>query len=195
MMKKFALIFLIVVAFANCKTVENRQISNSNLQRESDLTKAETTPNEKPLLENLTKEQKKWLGESLPPKVRKILDNAEEIEVYVDFNKDTKGLKVLSFNTIPNTVAKLSDFSLKKQFLESFYYDASLGYGGAGCWSPRHRIKVKYNNESVEFDICYQCSNFKGNGSNGRFFGSLGEESKSLPIMNEIIEKYGTAIQ
>lgn len=195
MMKKFALIFLIAVAFAHCKTVENQHISNSNLQSELDLTEPETTPIQKPLFERLTKEQKKRLDESLSSEVRKILDNAEEMEVYVDFNKETKGLKVLSFNIIPNTVVKLSNSSLKKQFLESFYYDASLGNGGAMCWAPRHRIKAKYNNENVELDICYQCSNFRGNSSKGRLFGSLGEESKSLPIMNEIIEKYGTAIQ
>jgi len=194
-MKNIALIFLIVVAFTNCKSIESQQSSNTNLKTEINSTKPEITPASENLVKDLTEKQMEQLDRSLPLNIREILDKAEEIEVYASIDKDSKQLKVLYDKNPPNTVAKLSDASLKKQFLESFYYDAALGNGGFACWKPQQRVKANYGKGSVEFDICYQCSNFKGSGSNGNFSGSLAYESKSSLVIKEIIEKYGIILQ
>jgi hypothetical protein len=194
-MKNFALIFLFAIAFTNCKSVENQQISNSNSRTETNSTKVEIAPPSEHLLKDLTKKQKNKLDESLPPKVREILDKADEIDIYYNIDKETRGFGALLYGTIPNAGARVSDVSLKKQFLESFYYDAALGEGGAMCFTPRHKITAKHNNKTVDLDICYQCGNFKGNSSNGHIGGSMQHETKSAAILSEIIEKYGTDLQ
>jgi len=194
-MKNAALFLLMTIAFTNCKNVESEQVINSNVKAEVNLTKVEMPPTTENLLDGLTTEQREKLDKSFSPKVKEILDKAEEIEVYASIDKDSKQLKVLYEKNSPNTVAKLSDASLKKQFLESFYYDAALGSGGFACWKPEQRILAKYNNQSVEFDICYHCSRFKGDNTVGKMGGSLNFNSKSLPIIKEILKKYGKEIQ
>ena len=194
-MKNVALIFLITIAFANCKSVESQQVSNSNIKTESNSTKVKIFPTAKNLLENLTRKQKQQLNERIPPKVREILDKADEIYIYYHIYKETKRLGVLMFGSVPNAGATLSDISLKKQFLESFYYDVASNEGGSMCFSPRHKITAKYNNKTVEIDICYQCKNFQGKRSEGTFAGGLADDSKSSLIINKIIEKYGTELQ
>ena len=194
-MKTFVLIVLFTIASTNCKNVDSQQVSNSNPQIEAKSTKVEIVPTSKNLLDDLTKKQKKLLDGRIPPKVREVLDKANEINIYYNINKDTKGLRVLAFGTVPNAGARLADASLKKQFLESFYYDASSDESRAMCFGPRHKITARYNNKTVELDICYECSNFQGNSSNENFSGSLAYENKSSVIISEIIEKYGTELQ
>ncbi|MDQ6787108.1 MAG: hypothetical protein M3033_09905 [Acidobacteriota bacterium] len=194
-MKNVALIFLITIAFANCKSVDSQRVSNSNLKTETNLTKIEITGTPENLLKDLTKKQRQKLDERIPPKVREVLDKADEIYIYYNIDKENNGLRVLGYGSVPNAGATLSDASLKKRFLDSFYYDASSEEGGAMCFSPRHKITAKYNNKTVDIDICYQCKNFKGNSSYGTFGGGLAYEDKSSLIINEIIEKYGTDLQ
>ena len=196
-MKNVALLFLITIAFTNCKSVESQQVSDSNIKTETNLAKVEVSqvPTSENLLKNLTKRQSQKLDGSLPPKVREIFDKADEIFIYYNINKDTNGYRVLMFGNVPNSGARISDASLKKQFLESFYYDVATGDGGALCYSPRHKITAKYNNKTVDLDICYQCGNFKGNSSSGGLTGSMPSETKSAPILATIIEKYGTELE
>ena len=59
------------------------------------------------------------------------------------------------------------------------------------CFTPRHKIVAKYNDETVEIDVCYQCKNFEGKSSVRNFGGGLAYEDKSSAIVNEFIEKYG----
>lgn len=196
-MKNTALIFLVLIALASCKSVESPPISDSNLKIESNLIEVEQTLNREKPLAALTKNQQKQLDERIPPNIREILDKADEINIYYNVNKETKSLRVLGGmeNAVPNAGAILSDASLKKHFLETFYYDASSNESGAMCFSPLHKITAKYNNKTVELDICYLCGNFRGNSSVGTFSGALAYVKRSAPIMNEIIEKYGTDLQ
>ncbi len=194
-MKNAILIFLITIVFANCKNIESQQNSNSNIERKSNSTRVVVFPPAENLLENLTRKQKLNLNESIPPKVREILDNVDKIYIYYNFDKETKEFRVLMFKTVPNAGAILSDASLKKQFLESFYYDVSSNEGGSMCFSPRHKITASYDNKTVEIDICYECHNFEGKSSEGNFSGSLPNKSKSSLLINKIIEKYGTELQ
>jgi hypothetical protein len=194
-MKNIALIFLITIAFANCKSVVSQQEPNSNPKTETNLTKIETTPISVNLLKDLTKKQKQKLDESISPKDREILDKAGEIDIYYNIDKETKGLRTLTTYSVPNAGARLSDTTLKKQFLENFYYDVAVNEGGALCFSPRHKIVAKYKNKIIDLDICYQCGNFEGSGSNGNIGGSINRDGKSGVILSETIEKYGTDIK
>lgn len=194
-MKNIILILLISVAFANCKSVESHQVSDSNVKTELNSVKTEPTPTAKKPLADLTKEQQQKLDEKIPPKIREILDKADEINIYYNIDKETKEPRLLMFKNVPNAVARITDSSLKKEFLESFYYDASSKELGAGCFAPRHRVKAEYMNKSVEMDVCYQCKNFRGKSLYGSFGGGFAYENKSSLIINGIIEKYGVELQ
>jgi hypothetical protein len=194
-MKNFALIVLITIAFVSCKNVEIQQTINSNLKSETNSSQVEATPIAKKSPENLTKEQKQKLNQRIPPKVREILDKADEINIYYNIDEDTMKLRILMLETVPNADAKISDPALKKKLLDSFYYDASSNSNGSMCFSPRHKITAKYKTKTVEMNICYQCKNFEGKSSSGDFGGGLASESKSSAIVDAIIEKYGTKIK
>ncbi|HVE56872.1 MAG TPA: hypothetical protein VNB22_08585 [Pyrinomonadaceae bacterium] len=172
-MKYFALFFIAITFFIGC------EIKSS-----------------KDRLEGLTEEQKQRLDKRIPPEVREVLDKSDEITISYNVDKDTMQLRVLMSETVPNTQANVSDPSLKKQFLDSFYSDASSNSNGASCFSPRHRVKAKYETKVVEIDICYECGRFRGKSPSGDFGGGLAYQSeKSSAIMDAIIEKYGTKIK
>lgn len=194
-MKNVALCFVFTLAFISCKTAESRQAANSNIKTETNSSLVEATPTVKNSLENLTAEQKQKLDWSIPPEVREILDKADEINIYYNIDKKTMKLKTFRFETDTNARAKVSDPSLKKELLESFYQDAATSYGSNACFSPRHRITAKYKIKTVEMDICYECSNFKGGSSAGSFGGELAHPGKSSAIIDAIIEKYGKKIK
>lgn len=192
-MKYFALFFLVTIAFISCSKIESQQIANSNLKTNS--TETEVNQSAKNLPEDLTKEQKQKLDERIPPNVREILDEADEINIYYSIEEDKMKLRVWTFEKSLNAKAKVSDPALKKQLLDSFYYDASSNFNGNACFSPRHRMAAKYKTKTVEMDICYECGNFRGESSSGSFGGGLADESKSSPIIAAIIEKYGKKIK
>ncbi len=198
-MKNIVSFFLIITAFAGCKSVESQQVSNLDIKTESNLAKVQTTPKIETPLEPLTRKQKQKLNEKIPPKVREILEKADEIYIYYNINKKTNGLRGLGqgmgYTNIPNAGATISDAALKKRFLDSFYYDATSEDSGMMCFTPRHKIVAKYNDKNVEIDVCYECKNFQGNSSVGNFAGGLAYENKSSAIVNEIVERYGTDLQ
>lgn len=192
-MKYFALLFIVTVFFIGCESVESQQATNLKLKTESN--SSEIIQSSKDRLEDLTEEQKQKLNYRIPPEVREVLDKAEEFTIFYDIDKDTMQLRVLMNETVPNADANVADPALKKEFLDSFYSDASSNSSGNSCFSPRQRIKAKYKTRVVEIDICYECSNFQGNSSSGAFGGTLGHQSKSSAIMDAIIEKYGKKIK
>ncbi len=194
-MRNIALFLLFTASLIGCKSVESQQTPNSNLRTETNSAEVEIIQLSKNQREDLTKEQKQKLDEKIPPKIREILDKANEVTISYNVDKDTMQLKILMFETTPNAEAKVSDPSLKKEFLDSFYSDVSSNSNGMACFSPRHKIKAKYKTKIVEFDICYECDNFRGKSSSGNFGGGLDEKSKSLAIIDAIIEKYGAKIK
>jgi hypothetical protein len=168
-MKYFALFFIVTMFFAGCTSKER--------------------------LEDLTEEQKQKLDRRIPPEVREVLDKADEITISYNVDKDTMQLRVLMSETVPNAQANISDPSLKKQFLDSFYSDTSTNSNGASCFNPRHRINAKFQTKVVEIDICYECSRFRGKSSAGDFGGGFDGQGGSSAVMDAIIEKYGTKIK
>jgi hypothetical protein len=147
-------------------------------------------------LDDLTGEQKKKLDKALPPKVREILDNAEELEILAHLDKETGKPQVMAFGVAANTVAKISDASLKKAILDRFYFDAASDkYGASLCWNPRHILRVKSKDGFVGITICFECNIFKGSSSFGEIAGNVSDGRKSMALINEAIEKYGVDMQ
>ena len=188
-MKSFALVFLSVMLFVGCRNGESQRATNSNPETETN--SSVDIPSSKNQEDGLTKEQTQRLDRRIPPKIREILDKAEEITISYNVDKDTMQLNVLMFKTVPNADVKVSDPALKKQLLDSFYSDAASNSNGAACFSPRHRLNAKYKTQTVELNICYECSNFRGESSSKNFGGGLDYQSKSSAVLDAIIEKYG----
>ncbi|MBC7900572.1 MAG: hypothetical protein H7070_11035 [Saprospiraceae bacterium] len=191
-MKQFALVFLAAMFLIGCRNGESQRATNSNLETETN--SSEAIPSSKNQDDGLTKEQTQRLDGRIPPKIREILNKAEEITISYNVDKDTMQLKVLMLETLPNADLKVSD-PLKKQFLDSFYSDAASNSNGSACFSPRHRVNAKYKTETVELDICYECDNFFGKSSSENFGGGLDGQRKSSAVLDAIIEKYGTKIK
>ncbi len=189
-------LFVILIGYKSIQT-ENIPINEIQTEKTPEIIQAEK------LLEislnDLTKKQKQKqkLNRNLLPKVREILDNAETLEIFADFNKETKEFQIVGGLKPPNTVAKISDKSLKNSILESFYFDTAVSDGGAaGCFYPRHTIKATHKGKTVEIIICYQCNSYKGSSSFGEIYGTLNyDESKSEKLLNYAVEKYGVDVQ
>lgn len=192
-MKHFALVFLAAMFLIGCRNGESQRATNSNLETETN--SSEAIPSSKNQVDGLTKEQTQRLDGRIPPKIREILDKAKEITISYNVDKDTMQLEVLMFETVPNADVKVSDPALKKQLLDSFYSDAASNSNGSACFSPRHRVNAKYKTQTVELNICYECSNFRGESSSENFGGGLDYQSKSSAVLDAIIEKYGTNIK
>lgn len=187
-MKVIVLLFVVTILFIACQSPENLKKSDSSVEVE----KIRISENSN---QNLADLQKKKLDSRIPPKIREILDKADEITISYHVDKKTMQLWVLMFDVKPNSQAKVSNATVKKEFLNSFYQDSSVNYNGAACFSPRHKVKAEYKTKIVEIDICYECENFRGESSLGGFGGAISQDGKSSAIMNEIIKKYGAKIK
>lgn len=128
----------------------------------------------KPALE-LTSKQRKYLDESIPAKVRKVLENSDRFELLGEFDKEeSHESDNRSFN--PNRLVVIGSDDEKRRILEAFYFDASREDSAAICYEPHHAIKASHLNETVEIEICFDCS---------RFFARYGPEEYSGTIVRE----------
>lgn len=131
----------------------------------------------------LNAKQQKDLDESLPPKVREILEKSEKFEILADtINKSESSVK-------PNRVAKITNETDKKEVLEAFYFDASKDGDGPSmlCFNPHHAIRATYQGKVVEIEICFGCFNFFVESELGRFSGKI-TDRKTETLFNQIIE-------
>lgn len=99
--------------------------------------------------------------DQLPDKVKLIIENASEIELYsLDPKSSAKspskdrgfhGWIVLGKTT-------LKDTSKKQQILDAIKKGVANGKQGARCFWPRHGIRAKSKGETVDLVICFECS-------------------------------------
>jgi hypothetical protein len=194
-MKKLLVIFSFAV-LTGCQPTQTKVSTTVEAQTEktAEVVQAEKTPEIS--LEDLTKEQKAALDKSLTPKVREFLDNAQELEILVHLDRETEKQRVIGMGVSPNKVAKITDASLKKSILDSFYFDTAKGSGQAACWSPRHLLRANNKGTTIEILICFECNWYRGTSQFGKIYGTLqGTKSRSLILLNEAIEKYGVDVQ
>jgi len=187
-MKQIA-ILIFCLALANCAKVETAP-TDANQNTPNKIVQVSPTIEKEVLLKPITPnvkfngEQQKNLNESLPKKVREILEKAEKFEILAEVDNEPDGL---SFD--PNRIAVVSDENDKKEILEAFYFDASDGDYPSACYIPHHKIRATFEGKTVEVEICYQCHLFTVKSPFGKFDGGIKRENqKSEKILNKIIE-------
>lgn len=190
------IILIFCLVLANCAKVEtsvNEKSENVLIDSKKAVTPSPTVEKEvslKPVTPNIkfNSEQQKYLNESLPRKVREILEKAEKFEVLAEI--DNEEFDGLSFD--PNRIASVSHESDKKEILEAFYFDASDGDYPSACYIPHHAVRATYKGKTVTVEICYQCHLFIVKSPFGEFDGGIKRENqKSEEILNRIIENKG----
>lgn len=125
----------------------------------------------------LNAKQQKYLDESMPPKVREILEKAESFEIQAEvYEKMEDDKEWLTFE--PNRVLKVIDANDKREVLEAFYSDAANEDAPAVCFYPRHLIRAVYQNQTVEITICFSCSRFIVKSEFGKFEGTIVRENR-----------------
>lgn len=151
----------------------------------------------KPVMSNvkLNTKQKKYLNESLPPKVREILEKAETFEILAEVrgeNEDDGEGQTFDANRIVKNINETD----KKETLEAFYFDASREDSPAFCYEPRHSIKATYRGKTVEIEICFSCSKFTVKSEFGEFDGTIVRENrKSEDFFNQIVKNKSVGIK
>lgn len=191
-MKQIA-ILIFCLALANCAKVETASIAN--FQNNSDKTAAPTPSAEKetvlkPVEPNIkfTAKQQKYLDESLPLKVREILEKSEKFEVLAEVRGENEKDED-HWSVQPNRIIKIPDENSKKEILEAFYFDASEEDSPAVCYEPHHLIRANYQGKTVEVEICFGCSRFTVKSEFGKFDGTIVRENrKSEELFDEIIK-------
>jgi hypothetical protein len=193
---KIALILYVCLFLVSCANVQTATTENTqtNLNKTASVTPAiEKEISLKPVTPNVkfNAKQQKYLNESLPPKVRKILEKAEKFEVLAEFRKD--GENDGEWTTFePNRILKVADERNKKEILEAFYFDASREDSPAVCYYPRHLIRAVYEGKTAEVEICFSCSRFIVRSESGEFDGTIVRDNrKSEDLFSRIIESKG----
>lgn len=153
------------------------------------------TPEKFPLLKavvpnlRMNSKQTKYLDSSLPPEVRKILENSDVFEILAEVgvsNRSETALQTLE----PNRIVRVVDENLKKQILEAFYSDASNEDGAASCNEPHHAIRATYQRNKVEIEICFTCSQFYVKSPLGEFQGTIvRDHRKSEKLFERIVKE------
>lgn len=201
-MRQFVILIFCSILLISCSSVETA----SNENKETNLNKTVLkTPTPSPTTKStlllkpinpkvkLNAEQTKYLNESLPRKVREILEKAEKIEILAEvLGENDYDSREFS----PNRIAIIIDEKDKKEVLETFYRDASAGLNASACYIPHHGIRATYQGRTVEIEICYQCHLFAVNSPFGEFNGGLPFESqKSEDVLNRIIKNQSVEIE
>ena len=153
-------------------------------------TKDSKPANDAPQINN---DPKKTLDETLPPKVREILNKSDNFSIVVEVEE--RG----SWEFVPDRMAVITDERLKSEILNAFYTDASAGLVPSACYNPHHGIRAEYKGRRVEIDICYSCSVIVVRSPFGEYKGGLGYENgntrRSEEILNRITRENGVEIK
>lgn len=203
MRKILILIFCLVLAgCSKTKTASTDNIqTNTNVITSASPTDKKSLPDDdeglllKPVTPKvkLNSKQKKNLDETLPLKVREILEKSDGFEVLAEVLGEDESD---SMGFYPNRLAVIKNESEKKEILESFYLDASAGPNPSACFVPHHGLRAVYQGKTVKVVICYQCHLFSVKSSFGEFDGGLPYENpKSESILNRIIQNQNVEIE
>lgn len=143
----------------------------------------------------LTSKQKKYLNESLPESARDILEKSEKFEIFAEVGADEASESdIREFH--PNRIVTVKDNKLKREILESFYFDASREDSPAVCYEPHHSIRATYQDRTIEIEICFSCSRFEVKNLPTRFWGTIVREGrKSELLLTRIINDHGVELK
>ena len=183
-MMKQLILFLFLAFSVSCaqNTIHSQQ--QTTTAQETPMPTVMPTPFTFPKLSN---SDARRLDERLPKKVRRILEQAEKIEMfeiagYMEArppkSEQNQPERFQDFR-IKKKVT-ITDASLKQQILDGLFYAASTSDSGAMCFSPAHGVRATYKGESVDLVICFMCGNFRGESSVGRVGGAISKAPKEL---------------
>lgn len=116
----------------------------------------------------LNKKQRANLDSTLPLKVRRILAEADTLEVFGLSSYEKAGI-----GWYPDVKVSLSLGKERTELLDSFFFDASAGPNSSACFNPRHGLKATHQGKTIEVVICYECSMFVVKGDLGEFTGGI----------------------
>jgi hypothetical protein len=195
-MKVFSLLFFCLI-LASCSKVE--PVLSENTQTNTNNTLSDSKPVQETVPLNsvtpnlsLNFKRKKYLNASLPPQIREILEKAETFEILADLSNISREKGTL----VPDTLVTVKDEKTKKEVLENFYSDASTEDSPAACYEPHHGIRVKYQDKTVEVEICFSCSRFIVKSSFGNFEGTIVRKNrKSEDFFEQIVKTQGIRIK
>lgn len=162
-------------------------------------TKAETEsfPALSPVSPNikLTREQRKYLNDSLPKEAQEILEKAEHFELLAEVNM-ARSSETDLHEFDPNRIVRVAENRLKRELLEAFYSDAARKDGPANCYEPHHSIRATYQGKTIEIEICFDCSRFEVKNLPTQFSGTIVREGrKSETLFTRIVEEEGIELK
>jgi hypothetical protein len=174
-MKKIIVFVLLIIFSIGCQTskTENVEVNQQKIE-------ATPTPTPKVEIPDLTKEQKKKLENSLPVEARKILENAEEFEVFQGRDGST--------DFIPIKELTIKEKSVMNNLTKALYLDVVNPANKATCFVPRHSLQAKFEGKFLRLVICYECSQLQGEVSGNEFSSTINEDF-SKAIFDKILEK------
>ena len=124
----------------------------------------------------LTRSQSRQLQRALPQDARRILEQADEIEV---ISVDVGGIhsereSAESFWKIPTLgKVRVTDEKVKTNLVNALFDGIATSDGESACFIPHHGLRAKRGTEVVELLICFQCRNFVGSAPSGEFEGAI----------------------
>ena len=163
---------------------------------------AAATPTPEPLTyrkQELTRRDVRILNELLPTSARKVLDQAEEIELfsitpcwqgYMPSPERNEPGKFQGCPVLKRAV--ITDAGLKRHLLDALYDGVAKTEGGMGCFSPRHGIRGSYKGKRVDLVICFECHIFSGLNGPEKISGSI----SNLPedFFNRVLQSAGVPV-
>ena len=136
----------------------------------------------------LNTKQRKYLNDTLPPDIRKMLEEADAFEILAEVGpEETSETALQEFH--PNRIVIISDERQKRQILEAFYSDAATQDGPAFCYEPHHGLRASIGGKMIEIEICFSCSQFRGVGDLHAVSGTIVRKNrKSEKLFTQIVK-------
>ena len=100
---------------------------------------------------------------------------------------------LLSFH--PNRIVEIKDDRLKKEILESFYWDAAREDGPASCFEPHHALRAEVEGITIQIEICFTCARFQGTGEFHSLSGTIVRKGrKTERLFESLVAEQGVQL-
>ncbi len=185
---KYFVLFLMLLFGSSCAFDSTHSQEQPSTAQETVTQKIEPTVKSTPFtFPKLSHSDSKTLDRMLPKKSRQVLEQATELELFeiesclrgafpkleqIESDK-FQGCRILK-------KAVVADANLKQQVLDGLFYGVGSATNGAGCFAPKHGIRVAHEGERVELVICFHCSNFRGISSVSTVGGLISSAPREL---------------
>jgi hypothetical protein len=111
------------------------------------------------LPESRGQEKKNAAGNAIPEEFRKAVDKAEALDLYsLDPNTPAEkgGAPFHGWKVLGKTAVKKETLAILVTALKNGADEANQA-ASAGCFRPRHGIRVQLDGKSYDFVICFEC--------------------------------------